>query len=127
MKTAAGKRVYVIDDDAGVLESTAFLLPVLGYECVTFRGAEAFLEAAESLEAACIVTDLRMPGLSGFELVQALRGRGIDWPILLMTSEDGEQLEQRARIAGFAAVLRKPVDADRLAAAIAESFAAFKP
>jgi FixJ family two-component response regulator len=126
MAGAAGTRVYLIDDDAGVLESTAFLLSVLGYDCATFGGAEPFLEAAGSLFAACIVTDLRMPGMSGFELVQALRERGIGWPVILMTSEDGEQIERNASAAGFAAVLRKPVDADQLADAIAQSAASIE-
>jgi two-component system response regulator FixJ len=126
MTAPGGKRVYVIDDDAGVLESTAFLLSVLGYECVGFPGAEPFLEAAGTLAPACIITDLRMPGLSGFELAEALRRRGIGWPILLMTSEHGASLEERAAQQGFAALLHKPVDADRLAGAVALAVAAFE-
>jgi two-component system response regulator FixJ len=126
MAGAAGTSVYLIDDDAGVRESTSFLLSVLGYACATFAGADLFLEAVGSLSAACIVTDLRMPGMGGFELVEALRERGIGWPVILMTSEDGEQIERNASAAGFAAVLRKPVDADQLADAIAQSSASIE-
>lgn len=126
MKAADGKSIYVIDDDDGVLDSTAFLLSTLGYECVAFAGAELFLDAIGSLVPACILTDLRMPGLNGFELAAALRERGIGWPILLMTSENGDALERRAMQQGFAALLQKPVDADLLAEAIAGAFAAFE-
>ena len=124
---ATGRRcVYVIDDDKGVLESSAFLLSALGYDCVTFAEAEAFLDAAETLPPGCILTDLRMPRLDGFELAAGLRKRDIGWPILMITSETGEQVERRAAEHGFAALLHKPIDADLLVDSLERAFAAFE-
>ena len=118
--------VYVIDDDQGVLDSTAFLLSALGYDCAIFAEGQAFLDAIETLAPGCIVTDLRMPRMDGFELASALHDRGIRWPIVMITSETGDQVEQRAGKLGFAALLHKPIDADLLVASLTEAFAAFE-
>lgn len=124
---ATGRRcVYVIDDDKGVLDSTAFLLSALGYDCVTFAEAETFLEVVRTLSPGCILTDLRMPRLDGFELAAGLRERGIGWPILMITSETGEQVERRAARHGFGALLHKPIDVDLLADSLERAFAAFE-
>ena len=114
----------MIDDDRDVLESTAFLLPALGYECTVFAAADHFLGEAPTLAPGCILTDLRMPAMDGFELASAIRQRALDWPILMMTSDNGPELEQRVRDGGFAALLRKPVDGDLLADALDRAFAA---
>jgi two-component system, LuxR family, response regulator FixJ len=113
----------VIDDDRHVLESTEFLLPALGYECTVFAGADHFLGEAASLAPGCILTDLRMPAMDGFELASAVRDRALDWPMLMMTSDNGPELEQRVRDSGFAALLRKPVDGHLLVDALARAFA----
>lgn len=107
-----------------MLESTAFLLDVLGYEHRTFGGAEAFLAELEGLPPGCILTDLRMPGIDGWELAAELGGRKLGWPMLLVTSETGADLAARARVHGFAALLHKPVDAALLTGALDRAFAA---
>jgi two-component system, LuxR family, response regulator TtrR len=120
---SASRRVYVIDDDRHVRESTAFLLPALGYECTVFAAPDRFLGEAAMLAPGCILTDLRMPAMDGFELASAVRSRALDWPILMMTSDNGPELEQRVRDSGFSALLRKPVDGDLLVEALAQAFA----
>lgn len=122
MGSTDSRRVYVIDDDKGVLDSTTFLLSALGYEPLGFDGAQGFADQAAALLPGCIVTDLRMPDMDGFELVAALRARGVAWPILMITSENGKALEMRASRSGFAALLHKPIDADLLAESLAEAF-----
>lgn len=124
MTALGSKCVYVIDDDAEVLNSTAFLLPALGYDCATFGVASEFVERAAELPAGCVLTDLRMPGMDGFELAVALKGQALDWPMIMMTSDDGPALERQALEHGFSSVLRKPVDADLLVDALARAFAA---
>ena len=62
--------------------------------------------------------------MNGFELASAVRGRALDWPILMMTSDGGPELERRVRDEGIAALLRKPVDGDLLADALDRAFAA---
>jgi two-component system response regulator FixJ len=124
MTLLGGKCVYLIDDDKGVRDSTAFLLSTLGYGCVTFAAPAAFLDACDTLAPGCVLTDLRMPGMDGFELAAALRDRGVTWPMLMMTSENGDDVGRHASNAGFLAVLRKPMDPDGLENAIAGAFEA---
>ena len=124
MTAPRGTRVYVIDDDKAVLDSTAFLLSALSYDCAIFAAPERFLEQASTLDPGCVLTDLRMPGMNGFELAASLRARGIQWPMLMMTSEGGKRVEILADQHGFAALLHKPVDADLLTDALKSAFAA---
>ena len=123
MPPREGRCVYVIDDDSAVLESTAFLLDALGYEHRTFGGAGAFLAELDSLPPGCILTDLRMPAIDGWDLAAELGGRKLGWPMLLVTSDTGADLAARARDHGFAALLPKPVDAALLTAALDRAFA----
>jgi two-component system response regulator FixJ len=116
--------VYVIDDDADMLHSTAFLLRSMDCQVETFADGAAFLAAFPSLEPGCVVTDLRMPGVNGYELKAALDECSAGWPIVLMTSESGADTAAEAATHGFAAYLRKPFPADLLAAALDKGFAA---
>jgi two-component system response regulator FixJ len=122
----SGMHVYVIDDEPAVLASTGFLLRTLGHECQAFAAAEDFLAAAAALAPGCILTDLRMPGMDGLALAEALRERAIDWPAVLMTSDDSPDIEQAARDRGFSSVLRKPLEEPLLIDAIAAAFAALR-
>jgi two-component system response regulator FixJ len=124
MVAGGARQVYVIDDDPDVLRSTAFLLPTLGYECRTFAAPEQFLELAATLAPGCVLTDLRMPAMDGFQLTRRIRNSGLRWPVLMMTTDDGPALTRRATEDGLHALLRKPLDADLLAAALDEAFAA---
>lgn len=126
MAALGGRRVYVIDDDQVVLESTAFLLRTLGFQCQTFVSPRSFLARAAKLAPGCVLTDLRMPGMDGFALAAALREQRVAWPILLMTSDNGPELARRASGQGFAALLRKPVDAAQLEGALARAFGRFE-
>ena len=119
------RMVYVVDDDQAVRDSLAFVLDCFGYRCELFADPVRFLEQADSLVPGCLIVDYRMPGLTGFDLITALRGR-IDWPALLMTSENGPALESRARDKGFAGYLRKPVRAPDLIDALVAAFATFE-
>jgi two-component system, LuxR family, response regulator FixJ len=67
--------VHVIDDDEAMRQSLAFLLGAVGMEVQTYESAEAFLEIAPTVKAGCVITDVRMPGLSGVELLRQLRDR----------------------------------------------------
>lgn len=126
MAALGGKCVYVIDDDRGVLNSTAFLLSAFGYQCLIFAGAEQFLDQAEMLAPGCVLTDFRMPDVDGFQLAKTLRDRGIAWPIFMMTSDGGDELERRAGEHGLAGLLHKPIDADQLDHALAIAFVAIE-
>ena len=110
------RRVYVIDDDLAVLESTAFLLETFGFECRTFPSAVQFLKSVDGLEPGCILTDLSMPEMDGWALREALEKRSNDWPMFLMSSEGRPELRECAILLGFSGFLPKPLDADAFAA-----------
>jgi DNA-binding response OmpR family regulator len=115
------KRLLVVDDDPGLLRAVAETLRVEGYEVTTARrGAEALVRVAESLPD-LIVSDIRMPGMDGYELVRNLRSsaRARLIPIVFLTAKD----ETADRIAGFRsgvdAYLTKPFEPDELLAVVA--------
>lgn len=126
MKSPASKAVYVVDDDREVLASIAFLLPTLGYECAAFAGPEEFLGRCGELPPGCVLTDLRMPGIDGFELASRIRDGGLGWPIVMMTSDTDADLDRRAAEHGIGAVLHKPVDTQLLANALDRAFTRFE-
>ncbi|MGN6155901.1 MAG: response regulator transcription factor [Sphingomicrobium sp.] len=119
------RQVYVIDDDPDMLRSTEFLLQSMGNGVECFADGDLFLEALPSLRPGCIITDLSMPHISGHALKATLDERGVAWPMILMTSEDG-QTRRDAEARGFAGYLSKPFSADALAAALDTAFEALE-
>ncbi len=118
-------RVYVVDDDAAVRDALTLLLETAGLQAVACDSAETFLHAYRSGPAGCIVLDIRMPGMSGLDLQQVLRERGIGLPIVFLTAHGDIPTTVRAMKAGAMDFLTKPVDGRRLVehvrAAIARS------
>ena len=114
MTRTSGVTVCVIDDDRAVRESMVALLESVGYRVETFASADDFLRHPGSENAGCLLCDLNMPGLSGVELLELLRSRGIAAPAIVLTA-NGERLGARMTRAGVLKVLRKPVpEADLL-------------
>lgn len=102
--------VRVVDDDAAVRDSLEALLVVAGYEVATFGSAEEFLAAPpEDGELGCILLDLHMPGIGGFGLLEALRVRRIQLPVVVLTAAREGGLHDRARTLGARLILTKPV------------------
>jgi len=120
----ARRLVYVIDDDPDMLRSTAYLLEAMSHGVECFDDGDTFLAALASLQPGCILTDLRMPRVNGYELKAALDERSVGWPVILMTSENGSETSGRAAARGFSGYLRKPFTADQLVAALDRGFAA---
>ena len=110
--------VCVVDDDVSLLRAMQRLLSVDGYDVVTFASAEEFLASPSRARAACLVLDVHLGGLSGFELLERLAASGFRIPILLMTARDDAPTRDRARRAGAVAYLRKPFDDESLLGAI---------
>jgi FixJ family two-component response regulator len=111
--------VYVVDDDESVRRAIARLIRSAGIDVRVFASGEEFLEAAPPVEKACLVLDVRMPGMSGLELHQKLREQGLDIPVIFVTAYDSEEVRTQARIGGASACFRKPVDDSALLDAIA--------
>ena len=104
--------VAIVDDDASVRRSARRLIRTLGYRAEAFGSAEEFLHSGEVKSTACLILDVRMPGMDGLELQRRLAGSAI--PIVFITGRASEEEERRALRAGAVAFLRKPVDKQAL-------------
>ena len=115
--------VYVIDDDEGARHSLEFLLDVAGIRVRSVPSADAFLKASPPLARACVVTDVRMPGMSGVELVEELKRRGAEVPVIVITGHADVPLAIQAMKAGVADFIEKPFDDQTILAAIRRAIA----
>jgi FixJ family two-component response regulator len=113
--TARGRRVFVIDDDHSVCRGLARLLVAAGFRVETFESGAAFLERSPPRGQHCLVVDVRMPGMSGPELRDALRALGRDSPVVFMTAHGTDEIEEDL---GMETVLMKPIEGDVLVRAI---------
>ena len=109
--------IALIDDDAAVLDSLRMVLANRGMQVECFSSAEAFLARAES-PPDCIVSDVRMPGLSGLELQNELRARAVGTPLILITGHGDIAMAVRAIKAGAFEFIEKPFDNEVLLDAI---------
>lgn len=110
--------VYVIDDDDSVREALTFLLESDRLDVHAFPSAEEFLARLPPGVRGCVVTDIRMPGVSGIEMIGELRARGVALPVIVMTGHADAALIAAAMDAGAFACFRKPFDDDGLLSAI---------
>jgi two-component system, LuxR family, response regulator FixJ len=110
--------VHVIDDDEAVRLSLEFLLKSADISVRTYESAVAFLEGLDEGTAGCIVTDVRMPHVSGLELLQRVRKTHPDLPIILITGHGDVSLAVEAMKAGAVDFLEKPFDDETLLAAV---------
>ena len=115
------KLVAIIDDDASVRRALARRLRTAGYDVETFESAQDFLARAESLPVGCIVTDLRMPGMSGLDLQTSLARAGRDMPMIFISGHGDVPSSVQAMRRGAVHFLGKPVGEDDILGAIAEA------
>ena len=114
---------YLVDDDPSVRRALPRLLKSLGVETVAFASAEAFLQAGPWLPEACLILDVQMPGMKGWDLVEHLRASGSTLPVIIITAYNDAQTHDRARRAGIVAYLRKPFDDQALLEALRQAYA----
>ena len=110
--------IYVVDDDASVRNALEMLLFSAGMEVLTFEAAEHFLDYAFRENNTCLITDLKMKGLSGLELQQKLAERGSKIPVIFLTAFDSKESREKARKAGAVGFFQKPIDDQALLDAI---------
>lgn len=110
--------IFVIDDDQSMQRAFLLLLQSAGFDGKTFSSAEEFLTYSIISDADCIILDLRMPRVNGFELMEKLKSMGIQVPIICVTAFDDAGSRERARELGAAAYFTKPVDDQALIDAI---------
>jgi two-component system response regulator FixJ len=110
--------VHVIDDDEAMRQSLAFLFRTARIYAETYESASAFLSALPQLKVGCIVTDVRMPGLSGLDLLRRLRELNIGVPVIVITGHGDVPLAVEAMKGGAADFLEKPFDDEALLGAV---------
>ncbi|MCC6193742.1 MAG: response regulator [Burkholderiales bacterium] len=103
-----GGTIVVIEDDEGMREAIASLLTAAGFETTVYASAETLLAADIPALTCCIVSDVRLPSMSGLELVPELRLRGAAVPVILITAHDSAAMRSEASRCGAAAYLPKP-------------------
>ena len=110
--------VSIVDDDASVRRSTRRLLRSSGFRAEAFASAEEFLESKSAAKTACLILDLRMPGMTGLELQRRLNQNGNPVPIIFLSAHASEEDERSALSAGAVQFLRKPISKEALLNAI---------
>ena len=121
--SGAGPTVFVVDDDASVRKSLARLVGSVGYTVETFASAKEFLARAPSAGPACLVLDIRMPGMTGMDLQEALTASARRMAIVFLTGHVDVPTGVTAMKRGAADLLTKPADDKQLLAAIRRALA----
>jgi FixJ family two-component response regulator len=116
--------VAIVDDDASVRQSTDRLIRSFGYRTQVFGSGEEFLSSGAADQAACLLLDVRMPGMDGLDVQRRLAERSARIPIVFLTGRASDDEERRARSAGAVEFLRKPVAQASLRQAIESVIAA---
>ena len=111
--------VYVVDDDTAVLKSLCALLLAHGYQAIACQSAEEFLSVHDADAKACMLLDLRMPGMSGLELQAHLNDLGAKIPIIVVTGHGDVPVAVRAMKAGAIDFIEKPTPEDQLLTSLA--------
>jgi two-component system, LuxR family, response regulator FixJ len=115
--------VHIIDDDEGLRESLAFLLRSAHIEVLTYPSATAFLDAIPGAGLNCVITDVRMPGMNGIDLLKRLRELKIDVPVIVITGHGDVPLAVEAMKNGAIDFLEKPFDDEILLASVKAAIA----
>ncbi|MFZ3359741.1 MAG: response regulator FixJ [Xanthobacteraceae bacterium] len=110
--------VHVIDDDEGLRESLAFLLRTARIDVQTYGSAQGFLDALPGENLSCIITDVRMPGLSGIDLLKRLREFKLSVPVIVISGHGEVALAVVAMKIGAVDFLEKPFDDEVLLASV---------
>ena len=113
--------VSIIDDDRSLRESIVDLVKAMGFEAQEYERAEDFLHSGSIARTACLITDMRMPGMSGLELHERLVARGETVPTIVITAFPKDDDRARAQRSGVVCYLAKPFGYNQLADCIASA------
>ena len=107
-------KVYVIDDDEAMRDSLDFLLGAADFDVTVFESAQHFLDALPGVDFGCVVSDVRMPGIDGIELLKRMKASSSPFPVLVITGHGDVPLAVEAMKLGAVDFLDKPFEDDRL-------------
>jgi two-component system, LuxR family, response regulator FixJ len=119
--------IYVIDDDEALRDSLKFLLDSSGFGVTLFDNAQSFLDVLPGLAFGCVVSDIRMPGLDGIELLKRMKAQQSRFPVLIMTGHGDVPLAVEAMKLGAVDFLEKPFEDDRLTTMIESAIRQAEP
>ena len=114
MENDGGHVVSIVDDDPSLRRSLRNLLTSVGLRVDTFESAEAFLESGSRERTGCLVLDLRMPGMSGLDLLRHLKTLGSRIPVIVLTAHGDDDARRQSLGAGAVAFFDKPFHSDAL-------------
>jgi FixJ family two-component response regulator len=112
------RTIAIVEDDPSMLQGLSRLLSAHGFRVARFSSAESCLEGGNQCDAACLVVDIHLSGISGIDLKRRLTSSGSDFPVIFMTAVESEATRREAVDAGCVAYLRKPFLAQLLIDAI---------
>lgn len=115
MRTAL---IAVVDDDESIRRTTTFLIESFGFRVAAFESAEDFLASDQLHGTSCLIADVYMPGMNGFQLQSKLAAAGRGVPVIFITAHDNKELRQHAMHAGAVAFLGKPFNDEELLGSI---------
>jgi len=110
--------VYLVDDDEAIRHSASFMLRHAGYRVKTFPDGPSFLETISPQDEGCVLLDVRMPGMDGLAVQQAMRARGFSLPIIILTGHGDVPVAVQAMKGGAIEFLEKPYEKQALLSAI---------
>lgn len=114
--------VHLVDDDSSVRRSVGFMLRTSGYRVEAYESGAALLKGSGQLERGCVLLDIRMPGMDGLEVQQALQDRGVALPVIIMTGHGDVGLAVKAMKAGAVDFIEKPFEKETLLSSLEEGF-----
>jgi FixJ family two-component response regulator len=115
--------ISIVDDDRSVVEAMVSLIQSVGYKAKGFLSAEDFLASRQLLNTGCLILDVRMPSMGGFELQRQLAARNHRIPIIFITSYDSDEVRSQAFQAGAVGFLCKPFSQESLFQAVHSALA----
>ena len=110
--------IAIVDDDESIRRSTAFLIESFGFRAAAFESAELFLRSGQLGDTSCLIADVQIPGMDGFQLQSELAAAGRAMPIIFITAHDNKESRQHAMQIGAVAFLSKPFDDEELLGSI---------
>jgi two-component system response regulator FixJ len=125
MTSVAEQVVYVVDDDQGMLDSTVWLLESVGLKALPFTTGRAFLDACDAQLNACVLLDVRMPGMGGLNVQEEMRARELHMPVIFVSGHADVPIVVRAFKAGAHDFIEKPYNEQLLLDSVQQALGSF--